>query len=259
MKNKYKLLVINILFLTSIYSQNKFSKGFEVGYSSGYCYDKGIGCLAPIPPISPIPKIGESSDSYIDGYNRGFIMGVNKQREDSSENRYSQQNSFRQRYYTTAKAEFIDDFAYKPPFELMAQLLAIKNANYQREKQTHALNYEIKKHEINEEEFAIINIYRPKKSMGSLLPVQVIINGIEVADLSSGGHLEYRIHDLSACEITIKSAGIATLRLMPKNGKVYYFETKPKFSGFTLEQIQEAIPQKNLKEKKYINKVDYIF
>ena len=95
--------------------------------------------------------------------------------------------------------------------------------------------------------------------MGSLLPVDVLINGQLVAKLYSGGHLEYKIYDLTPKSITIESAGTATLNLSPSKNKVYYFETKPKFSGFTLEQISNPISDKELKEKHYINKADYIF
>ena len=56
-------------------AQSRFEKGFEVGYKEGWCYDKGVGCIPPIPPIAPIPGIGEDMNNYQDGYRRGFTMG----------------------------------------------------------------------------------------------------------------------------------------------------------------------------------------
>lgn len=52
-----------------------FCMGFESGYKEGYCYDR-FGCIAPIPPVCPVLEIGESQDSYKDGYNRGFKTGL---------------------------------------------------------------------------------------------------------------------------------------------------------------------------------------
>lgn len=55
------------------YSQSlQFAQGFQDGYKIGYCHDKDYGCVPPIPPVSPIPSVNESSTSYFDGYNRGF-------------------------------------------------------------------------------------------------------------------------------------------------------------------------------------------
>ena len=50
-----------------------FCAGYQGGFSAGACYQK-FGCIQPIPPICPIPGIGE--DSYQDGYNRGFLAGL---------------------------------------------------------------------------------------------------------------------------------------------------------------------------------------
>lgn len=52
-----------------------YCRGFSDGYKEGYCYDR-FGCIAPIPPVCPILEIGESQDSYKDGYNRGFKTGL---------------------------------------------------------------------------------------------------------------------------------------------------------------------------------------
>lgn len=52
-----------------------YSQGWEQGYKEGWCYGKGYGCIDPIVPIPPIPRIGE--DSFKGGYNRGFLQGLN--------------------------------------------------------------------------------------------------------------------------------------------------------------------------------------
>jgi S1-C subfamily serine protease len=108
-------------------------------------------------------------------------------------------------------------------------------------------------------EYATINIYRPKTFVGSCCPVDVLINGLNVCKLSNGGHLEYKVFSLQAMEITIKSAGITSLRILPKQGGNYYFQTKPKFSGFTLEQIRTPIENDDLKEKNYVKLTDIGF
>ncbi|WP_410878172.1 hypothetical protein [Myroides sp. DW712] len=249
MVNRYVALIVSLLYACICFGQDKFSQGFADGYKKGFCYDKGISCIEPIPPIAPIPKIGESSTSYNDGYNRGFQEGLANQKN---------VNIQRERY-VGAESKFVDDFIYKPPYELMERALAIKEAQFELEYQKKIIDDEVRKERLTEDAYAIINIYRPKRNMGSLLTIQVVVNGIKVADISSGGHLEYKVHDLSLTEIVIKSAGIASARLVPEKGKVYYFETKPKFSGFTLEQIFEPVSSKELKSKKYMKKVDYVF
>ena len=99
-----KSLIILSLFLSLFsFAQSNFSNGFSDGYKKGYCQNQGIGCMSPIPPIAPIPKIGENMNSYQDGYNRGFEAGLNAQKSKSD----NSTNSTRQRYQTS-KAEFID-------------------------------------------------------------------------------------------------------------------------------------------------------
>jgi hypothetical protein len=74
-----KHLILFSLLLTAqfVYSQTKYSNGFSDGYNKGYCYGKAVGCLAGVIPSTPIPKIGESYENYIDGYNTGFLLGKN--------------------------------------------------------------------------------------------------------------------------------------------------------------------------------------
>ena len=75
--NKIRILFFFLSIATVANSQNSFILGFDAGYKNGYCQDQGPGCIAPIPPIAPIPGVYESMNSYQDGYNRGFQMGLN--------------------------------------------------------------------------------------------------------------------------------------------------------------------------------------
>jgi len=98
-----------MIFVTTYsFAQINYVRGFNNGYKKGYCFDQGVGCLAPIPPIAPIPKIGESLDSYNDGYNRGFAMG-----KEAQKNNKQTTNQTRERYQTS-KSEFIEDNIYNP-------------------------------------------------------------------------------------------------------------------------------------------------
>ena len=49
-----------------------FQQGWNEGYKRGYCSGDPF-CIAPIPPIAPIPFIG--FDTYQDGYDLGVIKG----------------------------------------------------------------------------------------------------------------------------------------------------------------------------------------
>lgn len=101
------LLIITLFFSANfLFAQTNFNNGFEKGYKNGYCQDQGIGCIKPMPPIAPIPKVNESSSSYQDGYNRGFQMGMNAQKPTS--------NSTNRQRYKTAKPTFIENKTYNP-------------------------------------------------------------------------------------------------------------------------------------------------
>ena len=167
------------------------------------------------------------------------------------------QISKRERYRTT-KGKFIDksdNNSNNNNTELLTKIIEFK----QREYENNLAALPVKEIKVNPEDYAFINIYRPRKAMGSMLSVDVLINGVPVAKLSSGGHLIYKIYNLSATSITIKSAGIATINIIPSKDKIYYFETKPKFSGFTLQQISNPITDKDLKENRLIEMSDYTF
>ncbi|MDV3845789.1 hypothetical protein CMT95_17145 [Elizabethkingia anophelis] len=123
----------------TIFAQTNFDKGFKAGYSEGYCYDKGIGCIPPLSPLPPLVKIEENSNSYQDGYNRGFQKGLEEQK--SKEN-LNQSNTDRQRYQTY-QPRFDTDFIYQPNYELMQKVLEKKQQDYAQAEQ---LYYEFSKY-----------------------------------------------------------------------------------------------------------------
>tara|TARA_R110001606_G_scaffold395892_1_gene569040 strand:+ start:877 stop:1968 length:1092 start_codon:yes stop_codon:yes gene_type:complete len=112
--------LIVLLIVNTGYAQSKYNEGFNNGYKNGYCQDQSIGCIPPISPIAPIPKIGENLDSYKDGYNRGFKMGlearITKKEKESSNSRKT---------YKTSKPEFID-YVSKPNFDLLLKIAQIE-------------------------------------------------------------------------------------------------------------------------------------
>ena len=81
-----------ILFMsnTSIFSETtsaeetyktEFCEGFEDGHCEGWRDVKGQYALCPLTPLCPLPKLGQSSDSYRDGYNTGFKRGMRDARK----------------------------------------------------------------------------------------------------------------------------------------------------------------------------------
>jgi tetratricopeptide (TPR) repeat protein len=103
---KNKLTILLILCSLSAFSQTNFIVGFEEGFEEGYCDEKHIGCISPIPPIPPAPSIYEDSDSYTDGYNKGFKTGLQRQE--------SEGNSSTSSGYKTSPSKFVDDNMYNP-------------------------------------------------------------------------------------------------------------------------------------------------
>jgi hypothetical protein len=89
-----KIIFIFFVIVTSqAISQTKFAIGFSDGYKIGYCYDQKVGCISPVPPVAPIPKIGESFDSYFDGYNRGLLDGTSEKSRIKNSQSYSNSTS----------------------------------------------------------------------------------------------------------------------------------------------------------------------
>jgi hypothetical protein len=77
------MLIINFV----SYCQSNFNIGFKDGFKNGYCYtnnQSGYYCTPPMPPMPPMPQISENSNSYNDGYNRGFLYGQARRRGDEN-------------------------------------------------------------------------------------------------------------------------------------------------------------------------------
>jgi len=74
-----KFLVIVFTFLALSFAESRFCRGFEMGYIEGWCYEK-YACMEPLVPMCPMPTMNEDSDSFSDGYNKGFLLGLAKRR-----------------------------------------------------------------------------------------------------------------------------------------------------------------------------------
>lgn len=101
------LIFVSVLCTISSQAQSNYSKGYEEGYIEGYCYDIGVGCVEPISPVSPVPRIGADLNSYKDGYNHGFNDGAAKQKSEVRNSR----NGTR---FKATKGDFVDDNIYNP-------------------------------------------------------------------------------------------------------------------------------------------------
>ncbi|RIA10191.1 tetratricopeptide repeat protein [Flavobacteriaceae bacterium MAR_2010_72] len=156
MKQTFLLSLIFCISANFLIAQTSFDNGFKEGYKNGYCQDKGVGCIEPIPPISPIPTVNESSSSYQDGYNRGFQMGMNAQKSSS--------NSTDRQRYQTSSAKFIDkmdNVDYSSAIQLALVLRESKGKAleyYQNEEYQASLDIALKGLSIknNDEEFMIL-------------------------------------------------------------------------------------------------------
>lgn len=112
-----------------IYSQSSFSDGYKAGFKKGYCLEN-IGCVAPIPPIAPIPAAGFST--YSDGYARGVQDGQRKrQSNDTSSSSGAYQNPTIPSNVVTPAKSFNDSFqeSFNRSFNQTQQLMQSMYAN----------------------------------------------------------------------------------------------------------------------------------
>lgn len=80
---KNLLLLLTILSTLTIQSQTNYCNGWENGFKEGYCYSD-YGCVAPVAPVCPVARVGENS--YMDGYNRGFVIGKKEKESENNSN-----------------------------------------------------------------------------------------------------------------------------------------------------------------------------
>lgn len=79
------LLFSSFILIEQTSAQSNFDIGYKMGYENGYCF-KHFPCVPPLVPITPIPYLGETFNSYSDGYNRGVVEGYNQRRFDDAKN-----------------------------------------------------------------------------------------------------------------------------------------------------------------------------
>ena len=129
MKKQIATLTLFLLTFVAFGQYNDYDRGFQNGYKEGYCYND-FGCISPIPPITPIPLIGESNDNYQDGYNRSFKRGLeDKQakKSNSGGNQGGQGTYVPQQQYQSTYVS--------PNYDLLIKALEMKQAQYERDEQ----------------------------------------------------------------------------------------------------------------------------
>jgi hypothetical protein len=87
-------IIVFFLFVANYSISQQFNIGYKDGWPIGYCYDAQYGCMAPLTPMAPYPRIGESSDSYWNGYHRGLSDGIEKGRIDRRQKNQSNMNAY---------------------------------------------------------------------------------------------------------------------------------------------------------------------
>ena len=73
-----KLLVLALLLhtVTAVFAlDDAYCDGFAKGFSQRYCLLLGRAATDALPPVCPDPLLGGESEQ--DGYNRGFLVGLN--------------------------------------------------------------------------------------------------------------------------------------------------------------------------------------
>jgi hypothetical protein len=103
-----------------------------------------------------------------------------------------------------------------------------------------------------QDDFATVNIYRPKMMYGSGARHHFIINGDKICSLKSGGHLEYKVFNSDSLTIGVYAAALGSKGKLKKyhvnieKGGEYYFKTRPKFNSVLMEEIESPVLEKKL-------------
>jgi hypothetical protein len=113
-----KKLLLIIVLCSSIksFAQLNISSGFEAGYKAGYCYGRP-SCITPLVPATPAGGF-----TYQDGYNKGFQMGLDKQRGVENNNSSG---------YKGTPAEFLEGKMFQLPYELMMKIIDKKDKEFE--------------------------------------------------------------------------------------------------------------------------------
>jgi len=137
MKKSFLLFIIFINISNLILSQSRYDNGYSAGYLKGFCYKanyNGKTCIEPIPPLAPLPKLNENNDNYTDGYNRGYVEGIN-----AYDNQSTNLNS--QKPYEYKDPSKVD---LSPIFEAQSILQSRYDNNVQRvQQEINSIIYEI--------------------------------------------------------------------------------------------------------------------
>ncbi|WP_423740506.1 hypothetical protein V8245_05160 [Flavobacterium columnare] len=106
-------------------------------------------------------------------------------------------------------------------------------------------------------DYAVINIYRPKMMLGSAVTHKINFNGKKVCDIDNGGHLEYKAFALTNVHITMDGKEDVKrkdgLKISLEKGKVYNFKLTPVFGKMKIEQIKDIISKEELKSKYFVS------
>jgi hypothetical protein len=142
------IIILTLLVSVKISAQSNYSNGFQNGYKEGYCYND-FGCIPPIPPITPIPLIGENTNNYQDGYNRGFKKGLEDKeiKKQNSQNNQSAQNNNRQSQVYTSSYSSSDNY------NVLLRAMEMKQAQMEMYQAQNDRNKQIKQ----EKTFGVIN------------------------------------------------------------------------------------------------------
>lgn len=128
---KILILCISFFCIQNYFGQTQFQRGYFKGYATGYCYEKDYGCIPKVPFLAPNPTLEESSNSFIDGYNRGLIeASITYKPDQSKQNSYS---IYGQQHYIPKVAPFKPN--YNLYYAVMSQL-SVKNSYIQQDTKT---------------------------------------------------------------------------------------------------------------------------
>ncbi len=109
----------------------------------------------------------------------------------------------------------------------------------------------------SQNDYAVINIYRPKMMLGSAVTHKINFNGKQVCEIDNGGHLEYKAFALTNVHITMDGKEDVKrkdgLKISLEKGKVYNFRLTPVFGKMKIEQIQDTISKEELKSKYFVS------
>lgn len=117
------ILLCSNQFETFSQIKTNYERGFSEGYKKGYCYEKKTyGCLSPLEPIAPLPRIDENSSNYTQGYNRGFQYGLDLSRS---------KNAIENSDISLGRTELsFNQYIPQSPVEAMAFVGMIKQKKY---------------------------------------------------------------------------------------------------------------------------------